>query len=158
MSSNSREQLVSVSDEHWMIYVVPVFICILLFAAAVLFLTLAGITVTHSEWLWQTTFVFGTGFLLISLHGFFLILLGESVSQIVITNKRVVRFHNIIMFRDEMLEVSYEKMKTVEARKLGLLRNLLNYGTLHFENNAVIDYVSHPNRAARDIEQQLGNL
>lgn len=148
----------SITDEHWMIYVAPVSICALLFGAAMLFLVLSGATVTHSEWLWQTTFVFGTGFLLLSFHGFFLILLGESVSQIVITNKRVVRFHNIIMFRDEMLEVSYEKMKTVEARKLGILRNLLNYGTLHFENNAVIDYVPHPNRAARDIEQQLGNL
>ncbi len=155
---SSQERLVNVVNEHWMIYIVPVFICFLLFAASLLFLAISGAVLSHSAWLWQITFILGSAFLLISLHGFFLVMLGQSVSQIAITNHRVIRFHNIIMFRDEMLEVSYDKMKTVGARKVGVLRNLFNYGTLHFENNAVIDFVPHPNRAARDIEQQLGNL
>ena len=152
-----QERLLTLTDEHWMIYVVPVLICLLLLGASMLFYYIAGVTVFHSDWLWQTSFVFASAFLLLSLHGLFLILLGESVSQIVITSKRVVRFHDVIMFREEMLEVSFEKMKTVEARKKGIVRTLLNYGTLHFENNAMIDYVPHPNRVARDIEQMLGN-
>lgn len=155
--SSTPERLVNVSDEHWMIYVIPVLICFLLFAASILFLVIAGATLTHSDWIWETSFVFGCVFLLLSLHGFFLILLGESISQIVITSKRVIRFHDVILFREEMLEVSYDKMKTVEARKKGILQTILNYGTLHFENNAVIEYVPHPNRAARDIEHVLGN-
>lgn len=158
MAERTTERLVRTVDEHWMVYVLPLAICALLLLAAVVLLLGAGVMVEHSEWLWRLSFVLGFTFFLVALHGIFLVILGQSVSQIVITNHRVVRFHNIIMLRDEMLEVSYEKMKTVEAKKHGIIRNLFNYGVLKFENNSTIDFVPHPNSAARDIEQQLGNL
>jgi len=154
---SSSERLISMTNEHWIIYVVPIFICFLLFVSSIVFFVIAGSLFTHSEILWLSSFALASAFLLFSLHGFFLILLGESVSQIVITSTRVIRFHDVIMFREEMLEVSYEKMKTVEARKKGIIRSLLNYGSLRFENNVVIDYVPHPNGVARDIEHVLGN-
>ena len=152
-----QERLVRMMNEHWMIYVVPVFICFLLFCASVFLFVIAGTAVYHSDWIWLASFIAASVFLLLSLHGFFLILLNESLSQIIITTRRVIRFHDSIPFSENMLEVTFEKMKTVEARKHGILRTLLNYGSLHFEQkSAVIDFVPHPNSAVRDIEQAMG--
>ncbi len=151
-----REKLVRVIDEHWVVYVAPMIVCVLLLISGFLLLTLSQYAVHHSEWMWLTSFVLGFGLVLGSLHGIFWVVLGETISQIVITNRRVVRFHDVILLREDMMEVSFEKMKTVEASKHGVLQSILNYGTLHFENAAHIEYVPHPNSAVRDIQQAMG--
>ncbi len=156
-SSEKNERLIRVVNEHWMAYVVPVSICFLMFTFSIGLFLLAGSSVYHSEWIWHFSFVTGSLLLLSSLHGLFLIFLNESVSQILVTNRRVIRFHSAIPFSDSMLEVTFEKMKTVESKKRGILRSLLNFGSLHFEREqTVIDYVPHPNTVVRDIEQAMG--
>lgn len=153
----SSERLVRVINEHWMIYVLPVTVSLVLFLISSGLFFLAGTTVYHIEWLWALSFALGTVFFFVALHGFFLFLLNESLSQIVITNKRVIRFHDAMPFTEKMLEVTYDKMKTVEAQKNGILQTLLNFGSLDFEQGkAVIDYVPHPNSVVRDIEQAMG--
>lgn len=154
--AKAGEKLVRVIDEHWMVYVVPMILCVLLLISGILLLLVSQYAVHHSEWLWLTSFVVGFTLVLGSIHGIFWVILGEAISQIVITSRRVVRFHDVILLREDMMEVSFEKMKTVEASKRGLLQSVLNYGTLHFENAAHIEYVPHPNSAVRDIQQAMG--
>ena len=155
--TSSSERLVRVINEHWVIYVVPVVVSFILFVISFGLFFLAQSTAYHIEWLWALSFALGTVFLLVALHGLFLFLLNESLSQIVVTNIRVIRFHDSMPFTEKMLEVTFDKMKTVEAKKHGILQTLLNYGSLDFEKGkAVIDYVPHPNSVVRDIEQAMG--
>lgn len=143
-------------DQHWVVYVVPCAIYGALFLFSLFFLFIAASLVTHAAVLWTSSFLVSFLLLLIAIHGFFITLLSESTSSIIITNKRVVSFHGTVPFRDDLLEISFEKLKTVEARRRGLLQNLLNYGSLHFEKYASVDAVPHPASVARDIYQAMG--
>ncbi len=154
-----KERLVSVIHEHWMVYAKPLIICVLLFIVSAVFFTIAVMNASQDQLFRLIFSTFGFLLLLLTLHGFFLILLSESVSQVVITTKRVVRFHDILLYHKEMMEITFDKMKTVEAKKHGILQSLLNYGTLHFEGDkALVHYVPHPDSVVRDIEQAMGML
>lgn len=150
------ERLIRIAHEHWMVYVRPTIIYLLLSGAAVLLVVFAGYAVTHVDWLAFLAFFVGTTLLLAVCHGFFFVILGEATSCFVITNHRVVHFKNIIIIREDMAEVSFEIIKTVEAHKRGILQYLFNYGSLDFEHKLTIDYVGHPNALARDVHQAMG--
>ncbi|MDD5054793.1 MAG: hypothetical protein PHZ00_00825 [Candidatus Peribacteraceae bacterium] len=150
------ERLIRVSSEHWMTYVMPLFIYVLLTAGGIFFLLIAGYTVAESDWIAISSFLLSFILFLAGCHGFYFVVLGEFTSFYVITTQRVVHFKNVIILREEMSEVSFEMIKTVEASKRGFLQYLLNYGSLNFENKLIINYVSHPHSVARDVHQAMG--
>ncbi|MEK7591391.1 MAG: hypothetical protein AAB489_04255 [Patescibacteria group bacterium] len=150
------EYLVNICNEHWVKYVVPVLIATLLYATSFLLFVLAGTSAHHYMWLSHTTFIVGMLLFLFTHHWFFMVLLGESLDKIIITNRRLMRVHYRLIFHEDILEVSFEKMKTVEARKQGCIQNILHYGTLMFEiNKACVSLVPHPNRIARVIQEAM---
>lgn len=151
------ETLIRIVSEHWIKYLFPFFVAAALLGVSLLLFVLAGLSAHHYLWLSHATFVAALALFLITHHWFFLMLLGESMTHIVVTNRRVLRLRERVFLREEMLEVSYDKMKTVEASKRGLLQTILRYGSLHFEGDkTIITLVPHPNSVARDIEQAMG--
>ncbi len=136
--SNVGETLVSVVNEHWIKYVFPVVMYVLLLGISLLLFILAGITAHHYMWLSHVTFVAGLLLFLLTHHWFFMVLLSESLDRIIITNRRLIRLQYRLILHEDVLEVSFEKMKTVNAQKEGFLQNVLNYGSLLFENNKAI--------------------
>jgi len=154
--TRNGEKIIRTVGEHWIKYVFPVFVFIFLLGISVLLFLLAGLTAHHSMWLSHVSFLLALGLFFITHHWFFVMLLSESVTRIVVTNHRIVRLRERLFFEEEMLEVSFEKMKTVEAQKHGLLQNILRYGTLRFETGTKIPLVPHPNNIAKDIEQAMG--
>ncbi len=150
------ERLIRMRSEHWMVYVLPFFIYILLTISGVFLLIVAGYTVGRSDWIATFAFMISLILLLAACHSFFFVVLGQATSYYVITTHRVIHFKNIIILREEMSEVSFEKIKTVEACKRGFLQYLLNYGSLNFENKLIIEYVGHPHAVARDVHQAMG--
>lgn len=150
------EHVVKVTDEHWIKYVVPVTISLFLFVIALLLFMLAGITAHHYAFLSAGTFIAALFLFLVTLHWFFMVLLSESLDKIIITNKRLMRVQYRLIFHEDILEISFEKMKTVDARKHGILQNLLHYGTLYFETKlAAVPLIPHPNRIARIIQEAM---
>lgn len=150
------ERIVKVTDEHWVKYVVPVIIAIFLFAITFLLFILAGITVHHNVWLSHATYLVTLLLFFLTLHWFFMVLLSESLDKIVITNRRLMRVQYRLIFHEDILEISFEKMKTVDVQKHGLIQNLLGYGTLYFETKlATIRLVPHPNRIAKIIQEAM---
>jgi hypothetical protein len=150
------EHVIKVTDEHWVKYVAPVLIAIFLFAISFLLFLLAGITAHHYMWLSHTAYVAALLLFLITLHWFFMVLLSESLSKIIITNRRLLRLDYRLIFHEDILEISFEKMKTVDVRKHGLLQNLLHYGTLYFETKlASVPFIPHPNRIAKIIQEAM---
>lgn len=150
------EHVVRVTDEHWVKYVIPAMISVFLFAIAVLLFLLAGFTAHHSVWLSHAAYISALVLSLVTLHWFFMVLLSESLDKIIITNRRLLRVQYRLIFHEDILEVSFEKMKTVDARKHGFFQNLLHYGTLYFETKlAAVPLVPHPNRIARVIQDAM---
>lgn len=152
------EHVVWVSSEHWIKYLKPTIIYILLFAISVMLFFLAGYSAYHQMFLSHGLFLAAILLFLLVHHWFFWVLLGETEAHIIVTNKRVIHLHQRLFLEDEMIEIAFEKMKTVEAHKNGFLESVLRYGTLQFESGAVIHLVPHPNEVAKKIQQTMGLL
>ena len=155
---DTGERLVHVTDEHWVKYVVPVTVSFFLLAIAILLFVLAGVSAHHTMWLSHIAFIAALILFLLTFHWLFLVLLSEAMDRIIITNKRLIRIHYRMIFHEDILEISFSKMKSVDVRKSGLIQNLLHYGTLVFEmNKAFVHLVPHPNRVARVIQEAMMN-
>lgn len=155
-SSDNGEKLISIVSQHWIKYLFPVFLYIILFTVSMLLFILAGIASHHSMWLSHMTFLAALLLFLFTHHWFFIMLLCESSAHIVITDHRVVFLHDRLFIDEQMTEYAFEKMKTVEASKRGILQTILRYGSLKFEGGTGIRLVPHPNRVVKDIEQAMG--
>lgn len=156
VSITEGERLIRVSGEHWMTYAAPCFIYVLLTTAGIFLLIVSGHMVSQNNWVAAVSFVLSLILFLVGCHGFYFVVLGELTSCFVITTQRVIHFKNVIILREEMSEVSFKMIKTVEASKRGFLQYLLNYGSLNFEDKLIINYVSRPHSVARDVYQAMG--
>lgn len=156
MATQEQERLLAIVNEHWIKYVYPAFLTLLLLSISFLLFTLAGLNAHHAMWLSHTTFLAGLLLLFITNHWFFMRLLGEVTDCIVITDKRSIHFETQLLLHDEMRENSFDRMRTVEAAKEGLLQNILHFGTLRFQGGNDIPLVPHPHRVAKTIKQAMG--
>lgn len=157
-STERGERLVTITEEHWIRFVAPVLLAAMLLLISLLLFALAGLSAHHYMWLSHVTFVAGMLLFVFTLHWFFMILLGDALDCIIITDKRLLRMQFRPLFHDEVFEISFEKMKTVDARKVGFLQNVLRYGTLYFETKlASVPYVRHPNRVAKIIQETMAS-
>lgn len=150
-----NEQLICISPEHWIKYVLPFMLYLALTAIAIFFLAFAILT-TSSVPGFFVFFLLGFLTLICTHHWLFWFLLAESQTCIIVTNKRVIHIRQGLVWSEEIVDVAFEKMKTVEAHKTTLLQSLLNYGTLQFESSVTIKRVPHPGTLARQIEQAMG--
>ena len=153
-----NERLLSVSHEHWIKYVFPSFLYVVLMGASVLLFYFAALTTPSVLGVSLFLFTLALLLLFVTHHWFFWFLLAESQAHIIVTNKRVIHIHESLLWREEMVEVSFEKMKTVEAHKKNIFQSVLNYGTLQFEPMVKFRLVSHPGTLARQIEQAMGMI
>ncbi|MBI2636352.1 hypothetical protein HYW84_03445 [Candidatus Peregrinibacteria bacterium] len=154
--TDTGERLVHVCDEHWIKYIAPASVSLFLFAVSALLFALAGISAHHYMLLSHATFISALLLFLLTFHWLFVVLLSEALDRIIITNKRLLLIQYRLIFHEDILEISFDKMKTVEARKHGFIQNLFHYGTLIFETNkASVRLVPHPNRVARIIQEAM---
>lgn len=156
MPSPSPERLIRIVQEHWMKYVFPVVVYVLLMGISMLLFFFAGLSIHHYMWLSHATFFIALLLMLASHHWFFTLLLSEHLGDIIITNRRVIHMETRLLFEEHMHEISFARIKFVQAKKQGVLQNLLRYGSLVFERGMTIPLVPHPNSVARDIERAMG--
>lgn len=154
----SNESLRLISAEHWIKYVFPCFLYIVLMGGGALLLYVSTVSAPAAFGMSATLFLLGLIILFVTQHWFFWFLLAESQAYIIVTNKRVISIRESLLWREEMLEISFEKMKTVESHKQNFLQYVLNYGTLQFESATAITRVPHPGTMARQIEQAMGMI
>jgi hypothetical protein len=150
------ESLVLIVHEHWVKYVRPSLVYILLLSVNALLFYLAGLSAYHYNILTQWTLIAAILLLLITHHWFFMAILSQAENHIIVTSNRVIWIRHRLFFDEEMHEYAFEKMKTVEARKKNFIEYLFQYGTIEFESGAPITFVPHPNSVARAIEQAMG--
>jgi|GEM_PF-1144830 len=154
----SSEKLLRVSPEHWIKYVFPTFLYAVHTVVSAFFFLMSAFTDRYPVEISIPVLLVSLSSFWIVQHWFFWFLLAESETHIIITSKRVLYVRTGLLWGEEMIEVAFDKMKTVEAHKTTLLQSILNYGTLQFEPMVKIKYVPHTGTIARLIQQSMGMI
>ncbi|MCA9371101.1 MAG: PH domain-containing protein [Candidatus Peregrinibacteria bacterium] len=157
------EHIVRALSTHWVKYVMPTVMAMLL-VAGISGIFMAALAL-HSALPIIANSLFIGGVLLACLvhHWYFHRLLSEAMEDIVITTKRVIWIKEALYQTDDMRQIPLDNIQGVETKKHGLAQTILGYGTLWFDTggtvtydeNAIMDMVPHPNSVARDINQLL---
>ncbi len=156
--STPTEEVLALIHEHWVKYIVPVIVYVLMVGISVFMFYLAGYWAYHYTLLSGGTYLLALALILLTHHWFFAMLLSKATEHVIVTTHRVIHVRSTLFFFEDMNEVAFDKMKTVEARKQGLIQNVLRYGSLVFERSFILKRIPHPNRVVRDIEQAMGRL
>lgn len=155
------ERLIDTFSTHWIKYSVPVLLYIIIGITSIFLLLLARTALESMPFVAHLSFLLGTILLTLVHHWFFHRILSEGMVDVIITNKRLILLQDSLWFYDNMHEVSIALIRGVEARKQGILSNLLRYGSLWFDTggsdteSSVIPLVPHPHRKVREITQML---
>lgn len=160
--SLAHEKIVRAFSTHWIKYVAPVAVFVIVLSASIAMLVIAGLT-TELIWVSRGLLFAGLIFLNLSVHWFFHRLLSEAMEDIVITTKRIIWIKESLFAIEDVRQIPLDKIQGVEAKKVGLSQTVLRYGTLWFDTggtvtidkNATISQVPHPNDVARQINQLL---
>lgn len=156
------ERLAFAATAHWARYLPQSFICVLLAFAGSLIAILGAIVISSFPAVAAVAYVLGTAILLFAYHKLFHMILSERLRSIVITNKRVVYLYSQLFFAENEYEIPLRRITDVSVQKVGIVRNLLDYGTLCFEapggEGAIrrcIPYVPRPEFVAERIAALL---
>ncbi len=152
-----NERLLFLTDEHWIKYVFPSIVYAIITVAGIALLSSFFATSAESG-ISMVTFPAGLILLTSVHHWFFWFLMAESNVDIIVTDKRVVYIHAGLLFAEDTIEISFEKLKAMQVHKTTILQSILNYGTLDFEGKAQIAHVPHPGTIARKIQQAMGMI
>ncbi|MCC7197681.1 hypothetical protein IT413_05840 [Candidatus Peregrinibacteria bacterium] len=153
---NEEEIILSIQD-HWIILVKPVFLII---SGVVLFLFMTYLAVLlkpTSAFLGLAALFFGTVFLGLCVHFFFIFLLHWEISALVFTTKRIIDLRFFPYVEDDVVHTEIVTINEIEKRKRGILQNLLNYGEVIVivpgkSGSVEFHNVPHPGRIANFIE------
>lgn len=157
-----HERIVDAWSTHWIKYVVPVVMYLLLGGVSIVLYYFAGLSAHHSVWTSHATLILASLLLLLTHHWFFHRILSEGMMDAILTNKRLIFLEDNIWFSDDMHEVKLENIRAVEAHKRGVIQNLFRYGSLWFdtggsaiESGRIIPLVPHPHDKVKKIMHML---
>ncbi len=161
--SPNEEGIVYAFSTHWIKYIGPTCIFLIVISASASMLVGAGITSDNSPILSYFLLFLGLILTYLSLHWFFHKLLSEAMEDITITTRRIIWIKEALFSIDEMRQIPLDGIQGVEARKLGIFQTVLGYGSLWLDTggtdtsdaNTIIDQVPHPNRIAGEINRLL---
>ncbi len=149
------EQLLLQSSEHWIKYVLPTFVALILTGMGIVLVWSAVVAANIADGS-LLIFCIGLGVLTAVFHWYFWFLLAEFPVDIIVTNKRVIYVHSGLLWGEDLVEIAFDKLKAVQAHKKNLFQSIFNYGTLDFEGKVKIKRVPHPGTVARVIQQAMG--
>ena len=155
----ASEELIMAISTHWIKYVLPTVIFVIIMSASITFFILAGVIVNQSAFVAMLIVFSGMILMYLVLHWYFHRLLSEAMEDIIITTKRVIWIRESLFQVDEMRQIPLKNIQGVETQKHGILQTVLHYGSLWFDTggtittdqNAIMNQVPHPNRVAREI-------
>ena len=163
ITPSRNEETILVFSTHWIKYVLPSSIYLLMMAVSFALFIIAGSTAYEREGLSIVCFCIGSLLMITVHHWYFHRLLSEAMIDIIVTTKRVIYLKNNLLFNDDMREFSMERLIAVEAQKHGLWQNLFRYGSLRFDTGGsastdrsnIIHLVPHPHRITKEITRKL---
>jgi len=124
------EEVIAKIDQHWIVKVMPFFVYTLFWITFfILFLTYDQLKAISPV---IAFIVFFIAFLVLFIghHFFFLFIIQDLISTLVITNKRIIEIHFFPFLRDDVSYLEIEQIHEIDKEKHGFLKNLLNYGNV----------------------------
>jgi hypothetical protein len=144
------------TNQHWVTYIVPVMIAIIIAIAGIGFYMLAGYTSGHEMWISHGSLIAGLLCVLLAHHWIFHRILSKIADVIIVTNERVIDMQVRLLFNEAIFEVQLSKVQSVTAAKRNIIAALLNYGDIEFKPSGKLQYIPYPQRIAREIEKAMG--
>ena len=148
------EKMLLNSRCHWMKYFPAIFLYLLLLS---LCLTLLGVSSVDIPMIRLSVFFGVLVALILIQHWFFHAMLSENVTDIILTNKRILLLSHRLWFSDTMEEIILSRIKMVEIRKRGIVRRVFNYGDLWFDTGGgqTVCFVPQPSLWVTQIERVM---
>lgn len=155
---SSPEQVVLITRTHWIRYVAPGIVCIVLLCIGTAFIALSGI-ILLIPMAAATLYVIGAALVLLSWHKFFHMFFSERMRIIIVTSKRVIYLHMRLYLSSHEHEIPLRRIHDVSVRRIGFITYLLNYGSVCFEApvsheesmERCLPYIPHPDTVGETI-------
>lgn len=115
---------------HWVKYVPQAVSCHLL---ALIGCALMGLSIMIRDASMSIAWIvalLGLTLFLFAHHRWFHKLLSEHMVDMILTSERVIYFDDVLFFSDNEHEIPLHRVAGVEVKQEGLLRNILDYGTI----------------------------
>ena len=157
--SDSGEYAVLALSTHWVKYVPPTVIYLLLFPIGMAFFVIAALNAHEYDGIANIFFVGALVLLFMVHHWYFHKIMSEAMVDLVVTNQRVIFCQDSLLRFDDLHEFSLNNLIAVEAKKHGIIQNLLRYGSLWIDTGgssstdrgAMIPLIPHPHYVAQQI-------
>lgn len=163
----SEEVILSLKD-HWIVLLKPAIFLIFGVILTSLIFGIGTITAPASEELKWLLYMIAYTILLVSVHFFFILLFSWMISNIIVTNKRLIEIKYRSFVMDDINHAEMSKINEVEKIKHGLWKNILNYGDISMsipgmKNYLVLTHVKKPGKfvdliEALKLNKPLGSL
>jgi len=159
--TQSAERLIGSFGTHWVKYIAPTFVYALLMLIILTLFLLASLIAGYSGTFGNVSYFFVFALLVGIHHWYFHKILSEYMMDIVITTKRFIFLRCNLFLSDDAHEISLDRILAVEAKKRGLIQNILSYGTLWFDTGGTSDkgptipLVPHPHHTVKEVMSLL---
>lgn len=158
-SESAGEYSVLAISTHWVKYVMPTVIYLLLFPVGMAFFIVAAMNAREYDGVANLLFISAFFLLCVVHHWYFHRIMSEAMVDLVVTNKRVIYCLDSLLRFDDMHEFSLRNLIAVQAQKHGIIQNLLRYGSLWIDTGgsastdrgATIPLIPHPHYVAQQI-------
>ena len=165
-TAKSREKIVLSISTHWIKYVLPTTIFLIILTASTSFFIISNIATESSDIIAIITLFLGMILMYLVMHWYFHKILSEAMEDIIITTKRIIWIKESLFQIDDVRQIPLANIQGVEAKKHGISQTILRYGSIWFDTggtitndqNAMMDQVPHPNDVARKINTIIRSL
>lgn len=160
ITSADGETAVLLIHEHWTRFLPPTFLILLSWVIYALCGILAAFVTTQNHALSLWFLVGGHVILLLFHHTAFYRYLSISTHQFLLTNRRILGSEQSLWLSDDTLDIPLYRIRSIEAKKEGILQHILGYGTLVLNRGELpsLRSIPHPDAVHDRIAEQLQRI
>ena len=162
MNTEHHERLLYARSTHWVKYIQKtlVYVLVALFSMALLWIALQ--IIPRQPVFGAAVYLIGFSLLLLCHHLLFHLYFSEQMIDIIVTDRRIIYFNDLLFTMDDEHEIPLKKIAAVEVQQHGIVQNMLNYGVLWFDTGGSsgdlrrsIPHVPNPDALADIINTEL---
>ena len=155
------EHSIDSCSTHWIKYVLPVAISLLIGSIGALIIGI-GLTMFETGTVQFLLKLVGLLFIVCIHHWFFYIIMSHSMTDVIITNKRLVFIEDFLFFKGDVHEVRLANVLAVEVHQRGVIQNVFDIGELWFDTGGtsinagrVLKNIPDPHKRSAHISRIL---
>lgn len=146
-----NEELLTFFNEHWMIYMTPIFMYLVGTGLGLFLGWLGFVAVGLSSWIGMGIVLLSLLVLLVTQHWFYIALISLELSGWAVTGHRIIDFQFLPYVRHDMMYISIQDINEIEKKQHGLIKNFLHYGEVEITlasspKPIVFKYLPYPGR------------